>query len=123
MVAKLSNTADWGAPVTSDETMGWVEYSTIPVAGLASLPDGLIHRPASTAVSSSATKSTVEPSTTGTLSASELSRPANSGRAAARIRAESVGEGMMLSAAARLDRKPEVGTSASRWALVWHARW
>ena len=74
--------------------------------------------PTDTSLPSLQNRSTTEPSGTGTLAAIPCRRPASSGSTTPTALAAPVEVGMMFSAAARLRRQSECGTSARRWSLV-----
>ena len=69
-------------------------------------------------LSSLQTRSTIEPSGTGTRMAQPSSLPLSCGSTLPTARAAPVVVGMMFSAAARERRKSLCGTSARRWSLV-----
>jgi hypothetical protein len=119
-VRRASNTQDAGSPTMSVETSGASAYRMMPC----------IPRPAATAttslicaavtsVPSSSVRSLMEPSTTGTRSATPSSRPARSGSTRPIAFAAPVLVGMMFTPAARARRGSLCGASSTFWSLVY----
>ncbi len=104
----------------SVDTSGSSEYWRIPARGPSAAAASTAAFTSSTVTSrdSWTTRSTVEPSGTGTRIAMPSSLPSSSGRTLPTALAAPVVVGMMFSVAARLRRRSLWGTSARRWSFV-----
>src|SRR5439155_6767254 len=106
LVDSASNTLLCGLPITSFDTMGSSQYSRIPLSGpvaaafITAFTSSLV-----TARLTRHTRSTSEPSITGTRTARPSRRPLSSGNTSPIAFAAPVEVGIMLSAAARARRR------------------
>src|SRR3989304_9167295 len=111
---------EWGLPIISDDTIGSSQYSRIPSSApwdasfMALFTSSLV-----TLFFNVATRSVMEPSTTGTLRAIPSSLPLSSGITSPIAFAAPVVVGMMLTAALLALRRALCIRSAAFWSFVY----
>jgi hypothetical protein len=119
IVDLASKIAEWLLPMTSLETISSSVYSrTFFIGPLAAALNAAFTDSLVASLLSSQTRSTIEPSGTGTRSDVPSSLPFRSGRTLPTARAAPVEVGMMFTAAARARRRSLWIRSETRWSLV-----